>query len=106
MRMRVRFRLIRSLLSTADIRGQVLPSRNLRSTKKGKENTTLLNHRAKKLNPSHINYTLKDTEISEDLALIQKALISRDKAKSNDIFVERAQLHFYDKVCVCAWFFF
>jgi len=81
-----------------DIRGAANPSRNLRSTKKGKENAALLNHRAKKLNPSHINYTLKETEIGEDLALIQKALISRDRAKANEIFVERSQLHYYEKI--------
>jgi hypothetical protein len=92
------FFLLLLLLPIADIRSSVLPSRNLRSTKKGKENALILNHRAKKLNPSHINYTLKETEIGEDLALIQKALISRDRTKANEIFVERSQLHYFEKV--------
>jgi len=72
--------------NAADNRVQLQPPRNLRSTKKGKENVTVLNHRAKKLNPSHINYMLKESEISEDIAVIQKALAARGgPMKTNDI---------------------
>jgi len=87
-----------SLQDGADIRAQALPSRNLRSTKKGKENTTVVNHRAKKLTPAHINYVLRENEINEDLTAIQKALFSRDRLKMSDIFFDRGQLRYYDKV--------
>lgn len=47
-------------------------SRNLRSQKKGKENFTAVINQRRKAAPSHISYTLKESEIQEDLAAIQK----------------------------------
>jgi hypothetical protein len=56
----------------ADIRNAVPSSRNLRSQKKGKENFTAVVNQRRKAAPSHISYTLKESEIQEDLAAIQK----------------------------------
>jgi len=81
-----------------DIRNAVPSSRNLRSQKKGKENFTAVVNQRRKLAPSHISYTLKESEIQEDLAAIQKSAAFRDRQKANEIGCDRGALRYYDKL--------
>jgi len=81
-----------------DIRNAVPSGRNLRSQKKGKENFTAVVNQRRKLAPSHISYTLKESEIQEDLAAIQKSAAFRDRQKANEIGCDRGALRYYDKL--------
>lgn len=57
----------------------------------------------RRLNPPHISYTLKETEISEDLNLIMKASsnfssISKERNKPLEVYADRGKLHYFAQV--------
>jgi len=73
----------------------------------GKEGKLVDGHAAykRRLNPPHIEYSLKESEILEDISLIQKAVSSHpaafgryDRGKSAEVFVARGRLSFHGEV--------
>eukprot|EP01115_Flamella_aegyptia_P002278 TRINITY_DN136298_c0_g1_i1.p1 TRINITY_DN136298_c0_g1~~TRINITY_DN136298_c0_g1_i1.p1 ORF type:complete len:199 (-),score=33.66 TRINITY_DN136298_c0_g1_i1:88-684(-) len=62
----------KKLMNITDDENKEAPNRQLRSRKKEKEKEVNYNPRVKKLNPSHINFTLQDSEIYEDLNYMHK----------------------------------
>jgi len=82
------------------------PEKIIRRTRpkrgKDKENKDQSNYR-RRLNPPHISYTLKESEISEDLNLIIKQAPSNSSSKdqnnkSLEVFADRGKLHYFNQV--------
>lgn len=57
----------------------------------------------RRLNPPHINYSLKESEISEDLILIQKTSANHplgkfERGRTNDVYTDKGKLCYHNQV--------